>query len=133
VVVELESVDVAEVSRLADAQDDRLEEAVEAPEDLLRRDFLEVPWPDRVFHRHQQGILPHALIRAAEHQRVVDLVLRVLHPVGEVLHDVVGIVAEHLVGVVEPSLGLRGVAGDDRRRPVEVEASDPFALDPSAL
>ena len=53
VVVELEPVDFAEVARLADAQDHRLQEAIEAPEQLLRGDFREVPRADRALDRLQ--------------------------------------------------------------------------------
>ena len=39
VIVESEAIEVAEVARLAHAQDHRLKETIEAPEDLLRRDL----------------------------------------------------------------------------------------------
>ena len=60
--------------------------------------------------RLEQRVLADALC-AAEHQRVVDLLVRALHPVREPADDVVGIVAEDLVDVVEPGVGLAGVAG----------------------
>ena len=89
-VVESEAVDLAEVARLADPQDDALEEAVEPAEQLLRRDFGEVPRPDRPLDRLEQRVLADAL-RAAEHERVVDLLFRPLHPMREPSHDVVGV------------------------------------------
>ena len=79
-------------------QHDALEEAVEAAEHLLRRRFLEVPCADCVLDRLEQGVLADAL-KAAEDEPVVDLLLRPLHPVGEKLDDVAGVVgidpAEH--------------------------------------
>ena len=43
VIVEGEAVDLAEVARLADAQDHRFQEAVESAEHLLRRHLGEIP------------------------------------------------------------------------------------------
>ena len=132
VVVEREAVDVAEVARLVDAQDHRLQEAVEAAEHLLRRHLGEIPWPDRVLDRLQQRVLADAL-QAAEHERVVDLLVGPLHAVRQPMDDVIGVVGIDLVDVVEPRAGLGGVAGSMRRRPIEVEAASRRALDPAAL
>ena len=76
VVIELEAVVLAEIARFADAQDDGLQVAVEAAEHVLRRDLGEVPRSDRALHRLEDGVLADAL-RAAENQRVVDLLVPV--------------------------------------------------------
>ncbi len=107
VVVELEAVDVAEVSRLADAQDDGLRKAVEPSQHLLGRDLDEIPGADRILDRLQQCVLADAL-RTDEDERVVDLLLWLLHPVRQPLDDVLGIVGINLVHVVEPRPGLGG-------------------------
>ena len=65
-----------------DPQHDALEEAVEAAEHLLRRDFLEIPRANGVLDRLQHGVLADAL-EAAEHKAVVDLLVRSLHAMGE--------------------------------------------------
>ena len=82
VVVEGEAVDLAEVARLGDAQDHRLEESVEAAEQLHRRHLGEVPRADRVLDRLEQRVLADAL-GAAEHERVVDLLGRELDAVRQ--------------------------------------------------
>ena len=93
------------------------------PEHLLRRDLDKIPRADRVLDRLEQGVLADALA-AAQHQRVVDLLLRALHPVREPMNDMIGVVGIDLAHMVEPRAGLRGVAGLDRRRPIEVETAD---------
>ena len=119
VVVEGEAVELAEVARLADAQDHRLEEPVEAAEHLLRRDLEEIPGTDRVLDRLEQRVLADALF-AAEHQGVVDLVGRLLNAMRQPADDVAGIVAVELLDVVQPAIGVTGDRRDDRRA-VEVE------------
>ena len=114
------AVDLAEIAGLVDAQDHALDEAVEAAEQLHRRHFGEVPRADRVAHRMQQRVLADAG-RAAEQQRVVDLLGRALHPVRQPAEDVAGVVGIDLADMVEPWLGLAGIAGQAARRPVEVE------------
>ena len=85
----------------------RLQEAIEAAEHMLRRHLGEIPRPDRVLDRFEHRVLADALI-AAEHERVVDLLLRALHSMREPFHDVIGVVlAENLVDVIEPSVRLR--------------------------
>ena len=68
-----------------------------------------VPRPDRALDRLEQRVLADALL-AAEHERVVDLLLRPLHPVGQPFDDVVGVVRIDVADVVEPRAGLVGVA-----------------------
>ena len=81
-IVKFEAVEFAEIARLADAQDYRFQITVESPEHVLRRNLSEVPRPDRTLHGFERSVLADAL-RAAEHQSVVDLLCRPLHPVGE--------------------------------------------------
>ena len=88
-IVEGEAVELAEVARLADAQDHRFQEAVEAAEHLLRRHLGEIPGADRVLDRLQQRVLADALL-AAEHQRVVDLLVRPLHAMRAPADDMGG-------------------------------------------
>ena len=93
VVVEGEAVDLAEIARLGNAQDHRLQEAVEAAEQLQRRDLGEVPRADRVLDRLEQRVLADALA-AAEHQRVVDLLAGELDAMGQPADQVVALVAD---------------------------------------
>jgi hypothetical protein len=82
--------------------------------------------------RLDKGILANPL-GAAEHDGVVDLLTRPLHPVGEPADNVVAIIRIDFIDVVEPRFGHGGVAGYDGRRSVEIEAGHPGALDPSAF
>src|SRR5262249_13575651 len=125
VIVELIAIDVAQVARLVYPQDDFLEKAVETSERLLRRHLLEIPGPDGALHRFEQRVLAGALLLASEHERVVDLLLRALHPMGEPLDDVLRFLAEDLVDVLAPGTGLGRIARLERRRSVEVEAGHP--------
>ena len=109
-VVEVEAIDLAEVARLVDAQDDGLDEAVETAQQFGRRHLVEIPRPDGVLDRLEHRVLADAL-RAAQHQRVVDLLARALHAVRQPADDVLGVVGIDLADVVEPRLGLA------RRRP----------------
>ena len=56
----------------------------------------------------ERGVLADTLT-AAKHQRVVDLFLRTLNPVAELVHDMLVVVAENLMNVIEPPLGFGGV------------------------
>ncbi len=131
VIVEGEAVHVAEIARLVDAQDHGFDEAVEPPEHVLRRHFAEIPRADRVLDRFEHRVLADAL-RAAEHERVVDLLLRPLHAVGQPQDHVLGLLAVDLADVLQPRPGLAGIAWLDLRRPVEVETAHAAALDPAA-
>src|SRR5713226_4621554 len=64
---------------------------------------------------------------------MVDFFLWALDQVREPLHDVLGIITEHLADVIEPRAGLCRVAWSDRRRPVEIEAGHIVPSDPSAF
>ena len=52
---------------------------------------------------------------SAQHQRVVDLLLRALHPVRQPLDDMVGVVGIDLVDMVEPRTGFGGITQFDAR------------------
>ena len=85
VVVEGEAIDplgVTEIARLVHPQDDRFGEAIETPEQIGRNDVVEIPRSDRLLHRLQQTVLADTL-RSAQHQGVIDLLLRALHPVRQ--------------------------------------------------
>src|SRR5262249_59734013 len=70
---------------------------------------------------------------AAQDERVVDLVSGALHAVRQPIKHMLGVVMKHTAHVVEPWSGLSRVAGDDRRRPIEIEALHAAVLDPAAL
>ena len=63
---------------------------------------------------------------------MVDLLGRPLHPVRQPANDVLGVVGIDLVDVIDPPVGLGGVAGLDQRRAVMVERGDAGPLDPAA-
>ena len=48
VIMEGIAIELAEIARLAHAEDDGFKEAVEASEHLLRRHVGEIPWSDRL-------------------------------------------------------------------------------------
>src|SRR5215469_8444803 len=120
VIVERKSVGVAEVARLVDAQNDGFEEAIEVSEHVLRRYLVEVPRTDSIFDWFEQGILTDALL-SPKNERVIDLLLRTLHSVGEITHDVRGFLAKNLMGVFEPGGGFAGISVFDGWWPVEIE------------
>ena len=91
VVVELIAIDVTEVARFGDAQDDGLEESVEAAEQLLRRDFLKIPWADGVLDGLEDRVLANALI-TPENDGVIDFSLGALNPLRKPCDDVFGVV-----------------------------------------
>ena len=115
VIVEGEAVELAEVARLADAQDHRFQEAVEAAEHLLRRHLVEIPRADRVLDRLEHRVLADALL-AAEHQRVVDLLGGLLHAMRAPAHDMGRVVAVEPLDMIEPAVGIAGDRLHDRRR-----------------
>src|SRR5258708_34906041 len=102
VVVELIAVDVPQVARLVNTQYDSLDKAVEAPKNLLWGDLLKIPGTNRALHWFERRVLAGALLVAADHECVVDLILRALHPMREPVDDMVGVVTEYLADVVEP-------------------------------
>ena len=70
--------------------------------------------------RLNDGVLADAH-GAAEHQRVVDLVLGALHPVREPCDDVLKVIREYLLHEIEPEIGLVRIAVLDCRRAIEIE------------
>ena len=120
-VVKLETVNLAQVARLIDAQDDGFHKAIEAPEHHLWRHLGEIPRPDGALRRLQQRVLTDAL-RAAKDQSVIEVLdMRLLHAPREPFDDVVGVVGIDLIDVIEPALSFEGVAGRDQRRPILIE------------
>ena len=93
-------------------------------------DIGEIPRPDGVLDRLEQRVLPDAL-RAAEHEGVVDLLLRLLHAVREPLRDVVGIVRIDVLHELEPACRLSAIARLDGRRQVQIEDVGTVSLDPA--
>ena len=85
------------------------------PKHLLRRDVHEVPRPDGALDGLKDCVLADALV-AAQHERVVDLLVRTLHPVRKPMDDVLGVVGIDFAHVVKPGAGLARVAAFDRRR-----------------
>ena len=132
VIVKLEAVELAQIARLADPQDHRLQEAVEPPQHLLRRHLLKIPGPDRVFDRLEQRVLADPLL-PAENKRVVDLLLRSLHPVRKPIDDVVGLVRVNQPNVIEPSVRPFPDRPARLSGPIEIETCDATAFDPAAL
>src|SRR5262245_27134281 len=99
---------------------------------MCRRHLTKIPWPNRMFERLGQRILANTL-GAAEHQGVVDLLLRALNPVRQPFDAVVRLRRVKPVRMLDPTGGLCSVAKLDARRTVEVEASGVCALDPAAI
>src|SRR5271155_1202096 len=99
-IVELEPVEVAEITGFVNAKNDGFHEAIEPSEHLPRRDFDEIPRPDRVLHGLEHRVLADPLF-ATENERVVNLFLRTLHPLREPLNDVIGVVREDLTHMSE--------------------------------
>jgi hypothetical protein len=90
VVVEGISIDVPEIARPAHAEDDALHEPVEATQQVSGRYLGKVPRPDGVLDGLEQRVLADAL-RTAEHQRVINLLVRTLHAMRHPRHDVLRI------------------------------------------
>ena len=59
--------------------------------------------------------------RSAQHQPVVDLVLRLLGPMREPAKNVVGVVGVDITDVIQPHAGFVGIAGQIFGRPIEIE------------
>src|SRR5262245_15791061 len=109
-IVKLISVKFPQIPRLAYPQDDGLHEAVESTKQVLRRDFGEITGTDRALDRLEQCILADAL-RTAKHQGMVDLHLRLLHPLRQPHDDVATVLlTEDLPDMVEPRLRICGAA-----------------------
>src|ERR1700733_3854662 len=66
IIVKLISVELSEISRFANTQDNRLKEAVKSTHQLLRRHLVAVPGADSALRRFEQSIFADTLL-AAEH------------------------------------------------------------------
>ena len=99
---------------------------------MLRRDFGEIPGTNRALDRLEERVLADPL-GTAEHQGMIDLDLRVLHPLCQPHDDVAAIVfAKDFMNVVEPRLSSCRVARRQCWRAIEIEAGCAVALDPAA-
>jgi hypothetical protein len=56
-----------------------------------------------------------------------------LHPVGQVPHDVIGVVAINFADMIEPRGGLGRIAEFDRRWTIQIQAGSAGPFDPSTL
>ncbi len=122
-----------QVTCFADAQNDRLHEAIESAQEMARRDLGEVPGPDRVLDGFQQRVLPDAL-RAAQHQRVIDFSLRdTVRGCASQRTMCPVIVRIDLGQMIEPRIDQTPVTVLDRWRPIEVETVRARALDPPSI
>jgi hypothetical protein len=116
-IIELESVNVAQVARLAHPQDHRFQESVESSKHMVRRYFDEVPRADCALDGFECAIFANAL-GAAEYKRVIDLLCWALHAMGQPIEHMLGIIAEYVSHMIKPSLGFRCLAWSNRRRPI---------------
>src|SRR5262249_18862094 len=133
VVIELITAGVSQVARLIHAQNHTFEKSVEVSENLLRRNLLKIPGTDGALHLLQRRIFCGALLLNAEHERMVDLLLRTLHSLRKPFDDVLSIVAENFVQMLKPRTGLVGIAPLDHWWPIEIEADIPLLFDPATL
>jgi hypothetical protein len=93
---------------------------------------MKIPRSNGVFERLDHRVLADAL-RTAQHECVVDLVGGMLHALRQPLNDMAGVIGIDLAHMVKPRSGLCSVAQLNPRRPIEVEAGDVFAIDPTAV
>ena len=131
-VIEGEPIDIPEIPRLAYPKEYALEEAVEPFENGLRRHFMEIPWPDCIFHRFEERVLTNAL-RPAQYKSVIDLDLGMLNPLSKPSDDVTAILTEHAFDVINPCGGKCGIAASDVRGTVQIQTSDSVPLYPAAV
>src|SRR5215207_9407012 len=96
-----EAIHVSEIARFADAQDHGLEVTVEPPEQVLGRYLRKIPGANGAFDGFKQRVLADAL-GSTEHQSVVDLFRRLLHPMGKPLDEVVGFARIDLPYMLQP-------------------------------
>jgi hypothetical protein len=85
-------------------------------------------------HWIKHRVFADAMLFTAEHQRMIDLCLGVLHSLSTPLNDMLCIVVpKHFVNMVEPRTGLGGVTRLDRWLAVKIEAGDTRLFDPAAF
>jgi hypothetical protein len=120
------------VSRLANAQDHPAQKFVVLAEQLTSRHVTEIPGSDRRHQRFKQCVLADPGL-AAQHDGVVGLYLRSLHPRGHPGEQVFGVVRVKLAPVVDPSLRLASVAGHNIRRAVGVQRRGSGLANPTAV
>jgi hypothetical protein len=111
VVVELKSIEVAEIARLIDAENDGFHKTVKPAQHVMRRYFAEIPRPYRPFHRFEQGIFPDAL-SAAKDEGVIQLFLRSLNAMCKPPHNVLCVLTVDAMDMFNPLLGLVWISLD---------------------
>jgi len=126
------AINLAEIAGFVDAQHYGFEETVEPSEHVRRHHLDEIPRPDRLLDRLEQSVLADAL-PAAEHQSVVDLLSRPLHAMSKTCDDVLGIVGINPMHMLEPRIRFGGIAGNDGRRQINVQAGFTWPMDPAAV
>src|SRR5262245_23293535 len=95
---------------------------------------MEVPRPDGMLDGGRQCVLADAMFIAAKHERVIDLVLRALHPMRQKSDDVLAISTWiEFEDVLQPWPRLAALTGDEGRGSVEVEAAIALALNPTTV
>src|ERR1700730_10080029 len=112
VVVKFEAVDVAKIAGLVHPKDDGLEKTVVWLKRLLGRDFQKIPGADCALYRLKQRVLADALV-AAQNQRVIDFLFRVLHSMCEPFDDMLCVARKNSIDMIEPWVGFGAVAWND--------------------
>jgi hypothetical protein len=92
---------------------------------MLRRNFDEIPRAHGAFEWLKQGVFADAW-NAAEHEPVVDLLVRTLRAMGEKCDDVADAVGIDAPYVRKPRLGLGRVTKLNRRRLIQIEHVTPL-------
>src|SRR5262249_55220037 len=105
---------------------------VESPQQRRRHNFLHVPLAYRPPDRVKERVLPDSLT-AAQEQRVIDLLLWMLHTMREPPHDMFSVVRVESGDVIEPDSSLASVAEFNVRRPIKVEGRAAMSTHPSAI
>src|SRR6185312_1576680 len=101
--VECVPIDLAEIARLVDDEQHTFHESIEPTEQLHWRYGLGVPHAHRNRHWVQDGVLADAG-GAAEQERMIDLLSRLLAPVRAIGDDVLPVFGIDGLDMVKPSL-----------------------------
>jgi hypothetical protein len=132
VIVEAESVDIAEVPSFAHSKNYGLGESVESTQEMRWRDLYEIPRADCVLHGLQNRVLPDTL-QSSENEGVIQFLVRTLPAVCEPTRDVLIVVRIDALDMVDPWAGFAGISWYDLRRPVEIEAGATRPFNPPAI
>ena len=132
VVIEGEAIELAEVARLAHAQDHRFQESVEASKHLLRRHLEEIPCADGMLDA-VRAVCPcrcPCLPPSTRAWLIFDSWL--LGTMGAPVDHVCGMLTVELLDVIEPAVGVTRYWCDDGRA-VEVEYAATLSRDPAPI